>query len=128
MIWAFPTSSFTLCHHQPHRGCSIAHVPPCPPGWCSPLCRVQGCSGGAAQAQTHPILDLKGSPFKKTGGGALARPSSALALHSPSSTKEVFGVHQSSPPAAAQGRDRDAQGAALISPPKPCMTPKKTQS
>lgn len=67
------------------------------------------------------------NPLKKTGGEPLARPSSALALHSPSSTRAVFGVQQSSPPAAAQDRDKDAQGGAVISSPQsqnPGMTVK----
>lgn len=73
---------------------------------------VQGRSSGADQAQTHPVLESE--PSKKTRGGPLAHSSSALALHSPSSTRVVFGAHQGSPPAAAQDRDKDAQGGAVI--------------
>ena len=79
------------------------------------MCRMQGCSrgrGGADGAWTSP------NPLRRPRGKQLAHPSSALVLHSPSSTPGGSGTHQSSPSAAVQDRE-NRQGGAAISPPQP---------
>lgn len=48
------------------------------------------------------------NPPRRPRGKQLAHPSSALALHSSSSTMEVSGIHQSSPTAAVQDGEKDA--------------------
>lgn len=63
MIWAFPTSSFTLCHHQPHRGCSIAHVPPCPPWLVFPTVQGAGMLWGSCPGSDSSHTGFKGFTF-----------------------------------------------------------------
>lgn len=141
MPWGSPSWDYSgFSHLLFHPVSSPGHIrgslalftpPPSPPTLTSepqglgapqqqPCAGCRDAPGTEVELTKLGLIPYRGlNPLRRPRGKQLAHPSSALALHSPSSTMEVSGIHQISPPAAVQDGEEETEGGAAVSSPQP---------